>query len=947
MANDKIVIRGAREHNLKNISLTLPRDKLIVMTGLSGSGKSSLAFDTIYADGQRRYVESLSSYARMFLGQMDKPDVDEITGLSPAISIDQKTTSHNPRSTVGTVTEIYDYLRLLFAHIGVPHCPVCGRVIRQQTVDEMVDAVLKLEPGTRFQVLAPVVRARKGTQQKELEAARRAGYARVRIDGSLYDLEEDISLEKNKKHTVEIVVDRLAIKDGIRGRLADSLETAIGLTGGVVEVDVIGGELLTFSQNFACPEHGISIDELSPRLFSFNNPQGACETCTGLGIFMKVDPDLILPNKRLSIRQGAIKASGWYYAEGSISEMYYKALGKRYGFTLDTPIKDMSKEAVDALLYGTKGEKLELHRTNEFGSGRYLNEFEGIVPNLERRFRESSSEWVKEELSGFMSAVECPDCHGHRLKPIVLGVTVGGLNISQFCEMSIREALAFIAENDSKLSEKEHQIGDQVLKEIKARLQFLQSVGLDYLTLSRAAGSLSGGESQRIRLATQIGSALTGVLYVLDEPSIGLHQRDNDKLIATLKNLRDLGNTVVVVEHDEDTMRNADYIVDIGPGAGVHGGEVVAAGTVRDICKAKRSITGDYLSGRKRIAVPATRRLGNGHALRVCNARENNLQNITVDFPLGKFICVTGISGSGKSSLVNEILYKTLAGELNGARTRPGKSDGVEGLEWVDKVIGIDQQPIGRTPRSNPATYTGVFNDIRSVFAETQDAKLRGYGPGRFSFNVKGGRCEACEGNGILQIEMHFLPDVYVPCEVCKGARYNRETLEVKYKDKTIADVLNMTVEDACVFFGNLPKIQRKLQTLMDVGLGYVTLGQSATTLSGGEAQRVKLANELARRGTGQTVYILDEPTTGLHIADVHKLVEVLQKLVDAGNTVIVIEHNLDLIKCADHIIDLGPEGGNAGGLVIAQGTPEQVAANPASYTGHYLRPLLAGREPG
>ncbi|MBQ7860295.1 MAG: excinuclease ABC subunit UvrA [Faecalibacterium sp.] len=941
MANDKIVIRGAREHNLKNIDLTLPRDKLIVMTGLSGSGKSSLAFDTIYADGQRRYVESLSSYARMFLGQMDKPDVDEITGLSPAISIDQKTTSHNPRSTVGTVTEIYDYLRLLFAHIGVPHCPVCGRVIQQQTVDEMVDAVQKLEPGTKFMVLAPVVRARKGTQQKELEAARRAGYARVRIDGNLYDLDEEISLEKNKKHTVEIVVDRLAMKEGIRGRLADSLETAINLTGGTVVVDVIGGEAMTFSQNFACPEHGISMEELAPRLFSFNNPQGACEKCTGLGVFMKVDPDLILPNKKLSIRQSAIKASGWYYAEGSISEMYYIALGKRYGFTLDTPICEMSTEAVNALLYGTNGEKLRMHRTNEFGSGEYLNDFEGIIPNLERRFRDTNSEWMKAEIANFMSAVECPDCHGARLKPIVLGVTVGEKNISQFCDMSIREALEFIEQKDATLSEKEHQIGDQVFKEIKARLQFLQSVGLDYLTLSRGAGSLSGGESQRIRLATQIGSALTGVLYVLDEPSIGLHQRDNNKLIATLKRLRDLGNTVVVVEHDEDTMRSADFIVDIGPGAGVHGGEVVAAGSVKDICKAPRSVTGAYLARRKRIELPKQRRAGNGHSLKVSGARENNLRNIDVEFPLGKLICVTGISGSGKSSLVNEILYKTLAGELNGARTRPGRSDGVEGLEWVDKVIGIDQQPIGRTPRSNPATYTSVFNDIRSVFAETQDAKLRGYGPGRFSFNVKGGRCEACEGNGILQIEMHFLPDVYVPCEVCKGARYNRETLEVKYKDKTIADVLNMTVEDACVFFANLPKISRKLQTLLDVGLGYVTLGQSATTLSGGEAQRVKLANELARRGTGQTVYILDEPTTGLHIADVHKLIDVLQKLVDAGNTVIVIEHNLDLIKCADHIIDLGPEGGNAGGLVVAEGTPEQVAANPASYTGQYLKPLL------
>ena len=941
MANDKIVIKGAREHNLKNVNLTLPREKFIVMTGLSGSGKSSLAFDTIYADGQRRYVESLSSYARMFLGRMDKPDVDEIPGLSPAISIDQKTTSHNPRSTVGTVTEIYDYLRLLYARVGVPHCPVCGRVISQQSVDEMVDAVLKLEEGTKFQVLAPVVRQRKGTQQKELDAARRSGYARVKIDGNMYDLDEEIALEKNIKHTVEIVVDRLAMRKGIRGRLADSLETALALTGGVAEVDVIGGECMTFSQNFACPEHGISISDLSPRLFSFNNPLGACEKCTGLGTFMRVDEERILPNRDLSIREGAIKASGWYYAEGSVAEMYYLGLGKKYGFTLDTPIKEMSTEAVNALLYGTNEERIEMHRTNEFGSGVYYNTFEGIVENLERRFRETNSEWMKEEIGSFMSGVECPDCHGKRLKPVVLAVAIGGKNISDFCEMSIRDELKFIADNEPNLTEKQKQIGGQIMKEIKNRLQFLQSVGLDYLTLARSAGTLSGGESQRIRLTTQIGSALSGVLYVLDEPSIGLHQRDNDKLIATLKNLRDLGNTVIVVEHDEDTMRSADYIVDVGPGAGVHGGEIVAAGSVKDICKAKRSITGDYLSGRKRIEVPQTRRPGNGNFLTVKGARENNLRNIDVKFPLGEFVCVTGISGSGKSSLINEILYKTLACELNGARSRAGKCDGIEGLEFVDKVIGIDQQPIGRTPRSNPATYTGVFNDIRTVFSQTQDAKMRGYGPGRFSFNVRGGRCEACEGNGILQIEMHFLPDVYVPCEVCKGARYNRETLEVKYKEKTISDVLNMTVEEAVVFFANQPKIARKLQTLLDVGLGYVTLGQSATTLSGGEAQRVKLANELARRSTGKTVYILDEPTTGLHMADVHRLIEVLQKLVDAGNTVIVIEHNLDLIKCADYIIDLGPEGGSAGGLIVAEGTPEQVAEAPGSFTGQYLKPLL------
>ena len=939
MNNDKIVIKGAREHNLKNVNLTIPRDKLIVMTGLSGSGKSSLAFDTIYADGQRRYMESLSSYARQFLGQMEKPDVDDIQGLSPAISIDQKTTNRNPRSTVGTVTEIYDYLRLLYARIGVPHCPICGRVISQQTVDQMVDAILALPKGTKFQVLAPVVRGRKGTQQKELEAARRGGYARVRIDGNLYDLDEEISLEKNKKHTVEIVVDRLVINDTVQSRLADSLETAIALTGGLVTIDVNGGEEMQFSQSYACPDHGISIDELEPRMFSFNNPFGACERCTGLGTFMRVDPELIIPNKDLSIREGAIKASGWYYAEGSISEMYYKGLGKKYGFTLDTPIKEMSAEAVNAILYGTGGERIEMHRENEFGSGRYLNEFEGIVNNLERRFRETSSEWMKEEIATVMNGVECPDCHGKRLKPTSLAVTVGGVNISDLCEMSVRQELNFI--NDIQLTDQEHRIGDGILKEVRERLGFLQSVGLDYLTLSRGASGLSGGESQRIRLATQIGSALTGVLYVLDEPSIGLHQRDNDKLIATLKRLRDLGNTLVVVEHDEDTMRQADYIVDIGPGAGVHGGEVVAEGSVEDICKAPRSITGAYLSGRKRIEVPATRRKGNGKKLRIVGAAENNLKNVNVDIPLGKMICVTGVSGSGKSSLINEIFYKALAMELNGAKRRPGKYKEIKGLENVDKVIGIDQAPIGRTPRSNPATYTGVFTDIRNVFAQTQDAKMRGYGPGRFSFNVKGGRCEACEGDGIVQIEMHFLPDIFVPCEVCKGARYNRETLEVKYKDKSIADVLDMTVEEACTFFANIPRIHRKLQTLLDVGLGYIKLGQSATTLSGGEAQRVKLALELAKRETGQTVYVLDEPSTGLHVADVHKLITVLDRLVDAGNTVVIIEHNLDIIKRADYIIDLGPEGGDEGGTIVATGTPEEVAKVPASYTGKYLAPIL------
>ena len=922
--NQRIVIKGAREHNLKNVDLTLPRNKLIVMTGLSGSGKSSLAFDTIYADGQRRYMESLSSYARQFLGQMEKPDVDEITGLSPAISIDQKTTSHNPRSTVGTVTEIYDYLRLMYARIGIPHCPVCGRQITQQSVDEMVDEVMKLPPRTRFQILAPVVRGRKGTQAKELDAARRGGYARVRIDGNMYDLDEEIQLEKNIKHTVEIVVDRLSMGDTVRSRLADSIETALALTGGLVTVDVIGGEAMTFSQNYACPEHGISIEELNPRMFSFNNPFGACETCTGLGTFMKVDPARILPDRRKSIREGAIKASGWYYAEGSISEMYYKALGKRFGFTLDTPIKELSKEALHAILYGTGDEKIEMERENMFGSGTYLNSFEGIVPNLERRFRETGSEWVKEEIALVMSSEECPACHGKRLKPTSLAVTVGGINIADFCDKSIQEELAFI--ETAKVSARDEQIGAPIFKEVKERLGFLQSVG----------------ESQRIRLATQIGSALTGVLYVLDEPSIGLHQRDNDKLIATMKRLRDLGNTLIVVEHDEDTMRQADYIVDVGPGAGVHGGEIVAAGSVADICKAKRSITGAYLSGRQFVEVPETRRPGNGKFLRVVGARENNLQNITVDFPLGKFICVTGVSGSGKSTLVNEILYKTLAAAMNGARSRPGACDEVEGMEWVDKVIGIDQSPIGRTPRSNPATYTGVFSDIRTLFSNTQDAKARGYGPGRFSFNVKGGRCEACEGGGILQIEMHFLPDIYVPCDVCKGKRYNRETLEVHYRDKNISDVLNMTVEEACVFFANQPKIARKLQTLQEVGLGYIQLGQAATTLSGGEAQRVKLANELARRDTGQTVYILDEPTTGLHVADVHRLVKVLDKLVDAGNTVIVIEHNLDVIKRADYIIDLGPEGGSGGGLIVATGTPEEVAENPASFTGQYLAPALA-----
>ncbi|MEG1365856.1 MAG: excinuclease ABC subunit UvrA [Oscillospiraceae bacterium] len=939
MSIDKIVIKGAKEHNLKNIDITLPRDKLIVMTGLSGSGKSSLAFDTIYADGQRRYVESLSSYARQFLGQMEKPDVDEIQGLSPAISIDQKTTSRNPRSTVGTVTEVYDYLRLMYARIGIPHCPVCGKVISQQTVDQMVDEILRLPDKTRFQVLAPVVRGRKGTQQKEFEAARKAGFARVRVDGNVYDLDEEIILEKNKKHDVDVVVDRLVMADDVRGRLADSLETALNLTGALVVIDVIDGDEITFSQSYACPEHGVGMEELAPRMFSFNNPFGACETCTGLGTFMKVDPALILPNKNLSIRESAVKASGWYYAEGSISEMYYKGLGKRYGFTLDTKIRDMSDDAVNAILYGTNGEKLHMHRETESGSGQYNTDFEGIVPNLERRFRETNSAWMKDEIQSFMTGVECPDCHGDRLKPTSLAVTVGDINISKFAQMSVREELDFI--NALALTEREHMIADGILKEIKERLGFLQSVGLDYLTLARNAATLSGGESQRIRLATQIGSALTGVLYVLDEPSIGLHQRDNEKLIKTLRRLRDLGNTLIVVEHDEETMRAADYIVDIGPGAGVHGGEVVAEGSIEDLCREPRSITGQYLSGKKKISVPKVRRVGTGKFIEIKGAVQNNLKNIDVKIPLGVMTCVTGISGSGKSSLINEILYKRLAQDLNGARMKPGKHKDMLGLEYVDKVIGIDQSPIGRTPRSNPATYTGVFTDIRSLFAQTQDAKIRGYGPGRFSFNVKGGRCEACEGDGIIKIEMHFLPDIYVPCEVCKGARYNRETLEVKYKDRSIYDVLEMTVEEASSFFENIPRIHRKLKTIVDVGLGYIKMGQSATTLSGGEAQRVKLALELAKRETGQTVYILDEPTTGLHVADVHKLIHVLDKLVNAGNTVVVIEHNLDIIKRSDYIIDLGPEGGGAGGEIIATGTPEQIAACSASYTGQYLKPLL------
>ena len=939
MSLDKIVIHGAREHNLKNVDVEIPRDKLVVFTGLSGSGKSSLAFDTIYADGQRRYMESLSSYARQFLGQMEKPDVDDIQGLSPAISIDQKTTSKNPRSTVGTVTEIYDYLRLLYARIGIPHCPICGREIKQQSVDQMVDQILDLPLKTKIQILAPIARGKKGQFMKELESAKKSGYVRARIDGEVHDLSEDIKLEKNKKHNIEIVVDRLVIREDMFARLTDSLETALNLSGGLVIVDVIDGEELLFSQNYACPEHNISIEELSPRMFSFNNPFGACEKCTGLGTYMSIDPNLVIPDRSRSIAGGAIRCSGWYYAEGGIAQAYFQSLAKHYGFSLDTPVNELPQKVVDILLYGSKGEKIKMVRETHSGKAEYETEFEGIVNNLERRFRETSSTWMREELTTWMSSVDCPDCHGARLKPESLAVTVGGKNIYEICQLSVVKLLEFFEQ--LTLSEREQAIAHMILKEIRERLSFLKNVGLDYLTLSRSSGTLSGGESQRIRLATQIGSSLMGVLYVLDEPSIGLHQRDNDKLIAALKRLRDLGNTLIVVEHDEDTMRAADYIVDIGPGAGIHGGNIVVSGPCEVIEACEDSITGQYLSGRKKIPVPAERRKGNGNWLEVLGAAENNLQNVNVKFPLGTFCAVTGVSGSGKSSLINEILYKGLARELNGAKARPGKYKEIKGMEYLDKVIEIDQSPIGRTPRSNPATYTSVFTDIRSIFAETPEAKKRGYGPGRFSFNVKGGRCESCEGAGILQIEMHFLPDIFVPCEVCKGRRYNRETLEVKYKDKSIHDVLEMTVEDALTFFEHLPKIRRKIQTLYDVGLGYVKLGQSGTTLSGGEAQRVKLAAELSRKATGKTIYILDEPTTGLHTADVHQLIGVLQRLVDEGNTVIVIEHNLDVIKTADYIIDLGPEGGDRGGTIVATGTPEEIAANDASYTGHYLKKVL------
>ena len=944
MPQKNIIVKGAREHNLKNVDVEIPRDKLVVFTGLSGSGKSSLAFDTIYAEGQRRYVESLSSYARQFLGQMEKPQVDYIEGLSPAISIDQKTTSKNPRSTVGTVTEIYDYLRLLYARIGIPHCPVCGREISRQTVDDIVDSVLELPEGTRIQVMAPIARGKKGQFVKELESAKKDGYVRVRVDGIIYDLSEKIELDKNKKHNIEIVVDRLVVKESIRSRLADSIETATGLSNGILLVDVIDGEEKLYSLDYACPEHGVSIEELEPRMFSFNNPFGACPTCSGLSVFMKPDPNLIVPDKNLSLRQGAIKASGWNNADsGTIAQMYMEGIANKYCFTLDTPFKDIPADGVDAIMYGTKGEKLKLTRRNEYGTGSYMTAFEGICNNIERRYKETTSDWSRAELEQCMSTVKCPECHGARLRKESLCVTVGGINIDEFANKSIVKAIEFL--DSLTLTDREQMIAKLIVKEIKDRLTFLRSVGLGYLTLARSSASLSGGESQRIRLATQIGSSLVGVLYILDEPSIGLHQRDNEKLLNTLRNLRDIGNTLIVVEHDEDTMRAADYIVDVGPGAGIHGGNIVCTGTAEDIMNCKESITGQYLSGRKKIPVPAKRRKGNGKSLKIIGARENNLKNIDAEIPLGEFVCITGVSGSGKSSLINEILYKRLVTELNGAKKVAGAHTDILGIDNLDKVIAIDQSPIGRTPRSNPATYTGVFNDIRDLFASTAEAKARGYKANRFSFNVKGGRCEACQGDGIVKIEMHFLADIYVPCDVCKGARYNRETLEVKYKGKNIYDVLEMTVEEGLEFFSSIPKIKRKLQTLYDVGLGYVKIGQPATTLSGGEAQRVKLSTELSRRSTGKTVYILDEPTTGLHTADVHKLIEVLHRLVDNGNSVIVIEHNLDVIKTADWILDLGPEGGDEGGEIIAQGTPEQVAATEGSYTGQYLKKLLNDTE--
>ena len=941
--NKNIVIKGAKENNLKNISVEIPRDKLVVVTGLSGSGKSSLAFETIYAEGQRRYVESLSAYARQFLGQMDKPDVESIDGLSPAISIDQKTTSKNPRSTVGTVTEIYDYIRLLFANIGIPHCPKCGKEISPQSIDQIIDAILELPQGAKIQIMAPVARGRKGEYIKTFEDARKKGFVRVRVDGEMYELTaEQVKLDKQKKHNIDIVVDRIIIKEGISKRLTDSVETALKMADGIVVVDVIGDRELTFSQNYACDDCGISIEELTPRMFSFNTPYGACPTCMGLGSVTMASPDLVIPDKSLSINEGAITASGWTGTEkNSISRMYYEGMAERYGFSLDTPIKDLPKEILDIILYGTKGEKLKLTYKRKYASGVQYAKFEGVIPNLERRREETNSEWAKAEIDCFMVSMPCPDCHGTRLRPETLAVTIDGLNINQVTDMSVLNALEFFKRLGKKLTNKETIIAKNILKEIEGRLGFLVDVGLDYLTLSRSAGTLSGGEAQRIRLATQIGSSLMGVIYILDEPSIGLHQRDNDKLIETLKRLRDLGNTLLVVEHDEDTMLAADHIIDIGPGAGIHGGEVVATGTAEDIMKCDKSVTGQYLSRKLEIPVPTERRKGSGETLVIKGAAENNLKNINVKIPLGTFTCVTGVSGSGKSSLINEILYKALANELNNAKRIPGKYKKIEGIENLDKIIDIDQSPIGRTPRSNPATYTGLFGDIRSIFAMTAEAKARGYSAGRFSFNVKGGRCESCMGDGIIKIEMHFLPDVYVPCEVCDGKRYNRETLEVRYKGKSIYDVLEMTVEEGCEFFANIPKIARKLQTLCDVGLGYIKIGQPSTTLSGGEAQRVKLATELSKKGTGKTIYVLDEPTTGLHAADVHKLTEVLQKLVDAGNTVVVIEHNLDMIKTADYIIDLGPEGGDRGGEVVACGTPEQIIKSRKSYTGKYLKKYL------
>ncbi len=941
----KIIVKGARMHNLKNIDVEIPRDKLVVFTGLSGSGKSSLAFDTIYAEGQRRYIESLSSYARQFLGQMDKPDVDSIEGLSPAISIDQKTTSKNPRSTVGTVTEIYDYLRLLYARVGVPHCPVCGREIKKQTVDDIVDRVLQLPEGTKIQIMAPVIRGQKGEHVKVLESARKGGFVRARVDGNLYDLSEPIKLEKNKRHNIEVIIDRLVVKESIRSRLSDSAETAAKLAEGLVLCDVIGGEELLFSENYACPDHGTCIAELEPRMFSFNNPYGACPTCSGLGVFMKIDPAMVVPDESLSIREGAIKASGWSNSDGgSIAQMYFEGLARHYGFSLDEPFSEINEAGRNAIFYGTNGQKIKMVRDTGYMKGTFNTDFEGVITNLERRYNETNSEYSRAEIEQHMTEQLCPDCHGARLKKEVLCVTVGGLNIREFTDLSIKKELEFL--ENLTLSERDYTIARLILREIRERLNFLMSVGLEYLTLSRSAGTLSGGESQRIRLATQIGSSLTGVLYILDEPSIGLHQRDNKRLIETLKHLRDLDNTLIVVEHDEETMRSADYIVDVGPGPGVHGGEIVACGTAEDLMQNENSITGQYLSGKKQIAVPDSRRSGNGKKLCVFGAEENNLKNVDVEIPLGAFVCVTGVSGSGKSSLINEVLNKTLEARLNGARRFPGKCRAVTGTEHLDKVINIDQSPIGRSPRSNPATYTGVFTDIRELFAATTDAKVRGYKANRFSFNVKGGRCEACAGDGIVKIEMNFLSDVYVPCEVCHGARYNRETLEVKYGGKSIYDVLEMTVEEGLHFFSAQPKIKRKLQTLYDVGLGYIKIGQPATTLSGGEAQRVKLATELARVATGKTIYILDEPTTGLHTDDISRLIKVLQALVDKGNTVLVIEHNLDLIKTADYIIDLGPEGGDKGGKIIACGTPERVAGVEESYTGQYLKRILSVDKP-